>query len=198
MQEIEKKELTVIKTWVSKLENQANEITIENQEDYKGAITLVATLKETGSKIKNKKESITKPLNEALRNARELFKPIEDQFSSAEKIIKVKLLAYAKKVNDEARKKEEAIAARVEKGTMKIETAERKIQEVEKVENTTKGSVGKVQIKKIKKVRISNEADIPREYLTPDMVAIRRDALGGKEIPGVEVYTEEQVASYSI
>ena len=201
---MEQKEVTVMKSWVTKLENQANAITIETKEDHKKAVDLVATLKETGSKIKSKKESITKPLNEALRNARSLFKPIEDQFAEAERIIKGKLLDHTKKVNEEARKKEEALANRVEKGTMKHETAEKKLDDIERVDNTTKGDVGKVQIKKIKKVRISDEeklrADIEasRKYLVPDMVAIRRDALSGKEIPGVEVYEEETIAAGSI
>lgn len=193
----DEKRLSVIKGFVTKLENQANEIVIDSKESHRGAVDLVATLKDTGKRIKAEKESITKPLNDALRNARALFKPIEDQFIEAEKIIKGKLLEYTKKINEEARKKEEAIAKRVEKGTLKVETAEKKISEVEKVDNQTSGEVGKVQIKKVKKVRIVNESDIPREYLVPDLVKIRKDALAGKEIAGVEVYEEETIAAGS-
>jgi len=195
--EVDKKELTVMKTFITKLENQANTIVIEDDAGHRQAVDLVATLKETGSRIKNKKESITKPLNEALRNVRDMFRPIEDQFSSAESIIKGKLLDYTRKVNEEARKKEEALAKRVEKGTMKMETAEKKLDTIERVDNTTKGDVGKVSIKKIKKVRIADESKLPREYLVPDMVLIRKDALGGKEIPGVEIYEEETLAASS-
>lgn len=192
--EIDKKELTVMKTYVTKLENQSNAIVIENDTGHRQAVDLVATLKETGSRLKNKKESITKPLNEALRNVRDMFRPIEDQYSSAESIIKGKLLDYTRKVNEEARKKEEALAKRVEKGTMKMETAERKLDTIERVDNTTKGDVGRVSIKKIKKVRIVDESSLPREYLEPNMVLIRKDALSGIEIKGVEIYSDETVA----
>jgi len=189
------KELTVLKGQVSKLENQANTVAIATKEDYEAAIDLVSRLKETGSKIKATKESITKPLNEALRNARDLFSPIETQFSHAEAIIKSKLLEYKRKVDEAARAAEAKIANKVEAGTMKLETAEKKIDKIERVETTTKGKVGEVQVRKIKKVRIVDAAKLPREYLIPDEVAIRRDALGGKEIAGVEVYEDEIISA---
>ena len=192
---VDTKELTPIKAQVSKLENQANAVSIESQEGYESAIDLVSKLKETGSEIKYKKESITKPLNEALRNVRDMFRPIEDQFANAERIIKNKLLDYKRKKDEEARAEEARVAARVAKGTMKLETAEKKMDSIERVENTTRGKVGQVQIKKIRKVRVTDENAIPRKYLVPDMVVIRQDALGGVEIPGIEVYEEESIAA---
>ena len=187
-------DLSPIKAQVTKLENQANQVVISNQDDYVKGVDLVSKLKETGNLIKEKKESITKPLNEALKNARSLFAPIEMQFDNAERIVKSKLLEYKQKKDTEARAEEARIAARVEKGTLKLETAERKIQEVERVDTTTRGNRGEVQTRKIKKVRIVNEASIPREYLIPDMVKIRKDALAGIVINGTEVYEEESLA----
>lgn len=199
MNNIENKELIALKGQVSKLEKRAGAVAINSPENYKEAIDLVTQLKDAGSRIKNKKESITKPLNEALRNTRELFKPIEEQFYNAEKTIKMKLLVYKTEINKKAEEKEAKIAERVDKGTLKLETAERKIEEVERVDQSTKGNFGDgIQIRKIKKVRIINEAVIPREYLIPDMVKIRRDALGGKTIEGIEIYEEESVAAGSL
>lgn len=191
---IETKELAPLKAQVSRLETQANAVMIETQEHYESTVDLISKLKETGNLIKIKKESITNPLNEALRNARELFAPIEDQFAKAEVIVKTKLLDYKRKKDAEARAEEAKIAARVDKGTMKLETAERKIDGIERVETTTKGKVGEVQVRKIKKVRIVDAAALPREYLIPDDVLIRKDALGGKVIPGVEVWEDEVIA----
>ena len=74
-------------------------------------------------------------------------------------------------------------------------TAANKMEQVERVEPTTFGKVGEVQIRKIKKVRISDEALLPRQYLVPDMVAIRKDALAGVSIAGVEVYEDESIAA---
>lgn len=192
---IETKELVPLKAQISKLENQANEVQIKEQKDYEFAIDIVARLKDNGSKIKKLKESVTKPLNEALRNARSLFAPIEEQFTNAESIIKGKLLVYKQKVDEEVRQKEAAIAKKVEEGKLKLETAEKKIEKIERVENTTRGKIGEISMRKIKKVRIVDEKLIPRNYLVPDMVAIRRDALSGISILGVEVYEEETIAA---
>lgn len=192
---IDTKELAPIKAQVSKLENQATAVTIVSQEGYENAIDLVSKLKETGSEIKYKKESITKPLNEALKHVRDMFRPVETQFENAERIIKTKLLDYKRKKDEEARAEEAKVAARVAKGTMKLETAEKKMDSIERVENTTRGQVGQVQIKKIRKVRVTDQETIPRKYLVPDMVLIRQDALSGIVIPGIEIYEEESIAA---
>lgn len=195
--QIDNKELAVIKGQVSKLENQALAVKIESQEEYTTAIDIVSRLKTIGSTIKQKKESVTKPLNEALRNVRNLFAPLEEQYTKAESIIKGKLLDYKRQKDAEAAAEEAKIAAKVESGKMRLETGEKKLEQIERVENTTRGKVGEVSVRKIKKVRITNESLIPREYLEPNMVAIRRDALGGKQIAGVEVYEEESLAAGS-
>jgi len=188
---IENKELTPLKAQISKLENQANEMEIKTADDYVLAIDIGTKLKEIGSQITNKKESITKPLNESLRNVRDLFRPLEEQYEKAGDIIKRKLIDYKRQRDAEVKAEEAKIAARAEKGTLKIETAERKMDEIVRVDNTTRGKVGEFQIRVNRKVRITNEALIPRDYLVPDMVLIRRLALDGTIIPGVEVYTEE-------
>jgi len=192
---IETKELAVLKGQVTKLEAQSQSVTIITQDDYTGAIDIISKLKETGKLIKDKKESITKPLNEALRNARDLFAPIEEQFAIAEVIIKTKILDYKRKVDEKARIAEAKIAKQAESGHIKIETAEKKMDAIERVETTTKGKVGEVQIRKVKKVRIVDATVLPREYLIPNETLIRKDALDGKIIPGVEVYVEEVIAA---
>lgn len=190
---MEDKELTVLKGQVTKLENLAVEITIATPEENVVATELKAKLKEIGKTLKDRKEEITKPLNEALKSARALFTPLEERYETAETIVGKKLIAYKQKIEAEARAEEAKIAARVEKGTLRIETAERKLESIEKVEKTIQTNHGQVQFRKIKKVRIINETLIPRNYLVVDMVAVRRDALAGINIPGAEVYEEETV-----
>ena len=191
---INKKGLSLIKTQTSTLEKKINSIIIQDKDNYVDAITLLNRINEMGKVIKLKKELITKPLNESLRNARELFKPLEDQFLNAEKIIKKKILDYSQSVNKIAQEKEEKIAERMEKGIIKLETAEKKINEVDRINKTTQGSYGKVTIRQTRKVRIVNLSLIPREYFIPDMILIRNDALAGKNIAGVEVYLEDNVS----
>lgn len=194
MEKQEKQLLLTVKRRISTLESQAKMVDIEGAEDLAKATDIVTKLKDAGSNIKKIKESVTKPLNEALKNVREMFKPVEEQYTVSEKIIKDKILAYSRKVNEEAAIREQKIAESLEKGTIKQETAERKIESLDRVESTTRGSIGSVQFRKIQRVEIIDESLIPRKYLEVNMTAIRRDALSGVNIPGVKVVDDTIVA----
>lgn len=193
MESIETKELSVLKGQVTKLEQQASAVIITTPEENASAMNLKAKLKETGKAIKERKEEITKPLNAALKSARELFAPIEASFEAADRFLATKLLAYKQQVEAAARAEEAKIAAKVEAGKMKIETAEKKLEKVEHIEKTTHTTHGDVQFRKIKKVRVTDESKVPDKYWVLDMVAVRRDALAGELTAGVEVYEEEIV-----
>ena len=65
--------------------------------------------------ITSKKESITKPLNEALRNARAFFAPIEEQWAGAERIVKDKMVAYQNEQIARAAKEAIKVEKKVEK-----------------------------------------------------------------------------------
>lgn len=211
----ETKELAPLKAQMTKLESQVNALVITNAEENIQAIELKAKLKSMGQTIKERKEEITKPLNAALKSARELFAPLETQFENAEGAVGKKLLDYKRKVDAEARAEEERIAKKLEEDRKKLEAeveagkiteekaeaklelkeqkAENKLDSLETVDKTTRTAHGQVQFRKIKKVRITDEKLIPRNYLVVDMVAVRRDALAGVQIPGAEVYEEETV-----
>lgn len=211
------KELSVLKSAVTRLQNSANELIIASPEDYAKGADIIAKLKESGSKIKEIKESITKPLNDALKNTREMFKPIEMDHEQAEATVKSKLLSYKAEQDKLAREEEAKIARKLaeeqaklnakvaageitaekaeEKLFKKLEKAEEKTENIARVDNTTKGKFGSIQTRKVKKVRIIDVNLVPRQYLIVDEVAVRRDALSGIAISGVEVYEEETLAS---
>ena len=188
-------EIGQIKTQLTALEKKATGAVIETAEQYADAIDFLSKIKAIAKFIKQEKEKITDPANATIKAARNFFAPFEQKYIEGESILKSKILEYKREVDRKARIEEERIAARAEKGTIKPETAERKMDAVVRVENTTRGRVGEVQIRKIKKVRITDELLVPREYLRVDEAAVRRDALGGKTIPGVEVYEEDSVSA---
>ena len=131
----------------------------------------------------------------ALASARDLFKPIELQLSEANKLIKLKMLAYQIEENDRIEKEQARIAARVAKGTMKLETASNKLQDLE-VTTKSEGQVGKSSIREVKKIRVTDETAIPREWLEPSMTRITEAVLRqGITIPGVELYSEKTIVS---
>ena len=187
------KNLIVIKTKVNKALQLSEEITIKDESTLSQAIDFLKKIKETGKIIKEKKELITKPLNEGLRNARDMFRPIENNYFIAEKNVKAKILEWNNKQEEIRKEKEKKLAERVDKGTMKMETAVKKIETMPEVSN--QGKVGKVSTRVIKKVVIKDDSKLPREYLMPDERKIKEAVFNGIKIPGVETVEEKVIAS---
>ena len=193
---IDTKEVTLVKTQSTKALNAAMELEIKTDEDYQRAGELKLKLKQLGKLIKDGKERITKPLNEALANVREMFSPAEGSFKTASQLVDRKMLNYDEMKEAEAAKEREKITAKVESGYLKPETADKKLEAVEDAPKGTKNESGSVFVKKIKNVRITDESLIPREYLVIDMVKLRRAILTeGKQIPGAEMFEERTMGS---
>lgn len=183
----------LIETQVDKADAAADLLTVNSQESYDEAAQILVKVKSVGKLLKDRKELITKPLNEALKSARALFAPFEARQAAAEEVIKRKMLTYRAAVEAENRKREEQLRRREEKGTMRPETIAAKREELQPVARGAKEVV-----RKIRKMRVVNSARVPAKYLIIDEVALRRDALAigglGEVIPGIEVYEEENLA----
>lgn len=169
--------------------SRSEEIKIASKEEMAKATDFLGIIKAAQKRIAEIKAGIVKPMNEALANARAFFAPYETKLTETEGRIKTAMIEYSNKVEAEEKK----IADRVNRGTMKFETASKKIEEV-KVEKTVEADKGKATFVIRREVVIVNEKDLPREYLIPDMVKIRRDALTGVKIAGVEVREVKTVA----
>jgi len=194
---IEDKELAIIKKEVSSIVKAAQTFQVENPEQEKESVDILAKIKTTGKMLTARKEEITRPLMTSLSKIRDLFKPRELELAEAEKIIKSKVLAYRIEQDEKAEKEKARIAARVEKGTMKPETAGQKLAAIPDTAKTVVSSSGsKLSTVTVQKVRILDEQSIPREYLVPDLAKITNAILKeGAVIPGVEKYEEKRLAS---
>ncbi len=193
--------LTPIKRQVTTAVNRANDITIDSQESLASAADILKAVKDAGKVVKGEKEKITKPLNDALKNARDLFRPIEDDLKTGERIIKDKMVDYEAEI--EAKRAAEAakLEARVEKGTMRTDTAMRKMDDLETVDSTVKGAKGSVNFREVRKVKIVDPTKIPLKYLANEKVidairaAVSTDVLNGTKFESVEIVIEKVVAS---
>jgi hypothetical protein len=193
--------LTPIKRQVTTAVNRANDILIDSQESLASAADILKAVKDAGKVVKTEKEKITKPLNESLKAARDLFRPIEDDLATGERIIKSKMVDYEAEI--EAKRAAEAakLEARVEKGTMRTDTAMRKMDDLETVDSTVKGAKGSVNFREVRKVKIVDPTKIPLKYLANEKVidairaAVSTDVLNGTKVEGVEIVIEKVVAS---
>lgn len=206
---VDAKELAPVKTRITKAESYANGLVIKTDDDQKKATIALSELNKISDEITKRKEDITKPLNAALKSARDLFKPIEAGHAEVVRIIKGKLIAYHDEKVAAEKKEQDKIAARVAKGTLKPETAVRKLDEVAPVEKNVKTEAGALQYKKVAVVRIVKDitnlqdaeilAHAKAGLFKWDEVAAKKAALAigteGEVLAGVTLTIETQAAN---
>jgi len=191
------KELSLAKQQIIKAEAAVNDLVVKDDLMLARATDLLSKVKAVGRIIKKEREDYTRPAKEIIAKAKSIYDPMEERVKWAESQIKSKMIAYQTAKEEKIRADQEKLAARVEKGTMKMETA---VAKVGALEETKQNSVfgdngGRIQFREIRKVIIENPDLVPDEYWIIDEVRVRRDALAGKEIAGVKVITEKSVAS---
>lgn len=187
------KEIAPIKQKVNQVLVAVRAIIIKSPEDFESAVELGSKIKLVSKAVTQRKEAITKPLNEALKSARDLFRPLENDLDSAETELKSKMLSFKEEERKKIAETQAKVEARVEKGTMKQETALKKVQDVQ--ESTTAKTVetssgAKATEKFVTKYVIVDETAIPREFLVPDMAKIKESFKLGVPVAGVEARKE--------
>lgn len=197
----EKKELTIIKGKTTRVLNKANELEVSNSKQFDYAANILSDIKAVSKIVKADKEKLTKPLNEALKEARGRYKPLEEELKSAEAIVKDKLSVYQEEVDAKLKEEEAELKKKLADGDISPEDAVASIENSESIGTSYDTDKGSIQFKTVRKVRVTDVTKIPVEYLNNDKVlaaitsAVRQDALDGKEIDGVEVYEDRSVAA---
>jgi hypothetical protein len=193
--------LTPVKRQVTTISNQAGDLFIDSNESLAQATDILSKIKTASKDVKNRKEEITKPLNDALKSARSLFKPIEDDLATAERTIKGKMLDYSNEVERKAAEQAAKLEKRVEKGTMRVDTAMRKMDDIETVGSSVQGESGSIQFRTVRNIKIVDPTKIPLKYMMNEKVlaaisaAVRTDVLNGTKVDGVEIVEEKQIAA---
>jgi len=164
-------------------------IVVNSQPTFETAKEIMIKVKGVRKEVTEKKEAITKPLNEALKNTRALFKPIEDKLDLVEGWVKDQMLKYSQKLIAEQRKREEEALKKIEEATendVEINT-EKLAKSVERVAE----KVEAIKTRKVKRLNIVDQEKIPRAYLVPDEAKIKQALLNGEKVAGCEIIEEE-------
>lgn len=196
------KELEQFKKEVTSAEKFSLGLEVKTQEDYKAATDEGIEIKARLDAVIARRKEISDPLYKSYKSVIALFKPLEDAGELALKTIKGKMLDFKKA---EARKADEAkqkLAERVERGTMKPETAVRKIEAMPEQTATVKTETGKSTMKKVTKYRLIDVYALPKEFLKPELklsdVADKKKVEAsfklGTPVPGVEQYEEDELS----
>jgi hypothetical protein len=188
-------EIAIVQEKISGMKGVVETTKITREQDLPVASDVIKKIKTLEKFIRTEKEKYTMPAKQIIKEANEKYDPYIKECQNAEAIIKSRVKEYMD-LADERRKAEELkIANRVEKGTMKPETAVEKIEAMPEEKKTIKTENSSIK-RSIKKVAVITHPElIPKEYWVIDEVRVRRDALAGKEIPGVEIKEESIISS---
>jgi hypothetical protein len=173
---------------------KAENLTIESAQDLTVATDLLSNLNKISDRIEEEKEKVTKPLNQALKAERARWKPIETMYENAVSYIRKQMTTYQTEQLRIQKEEEMKIASRVGegKGKIKLETAVRKIEELNHPASVVSTDNGIVKFRTVRRFEVMDIPLLPIQYLIPDETAIKAQMVAGNELPGVR-YFEEQI-----
>lgn len=169
---------------------ESSRLVVNSQPTFEKAKGQLTTIKEIRKGVTEKKDSIVKPLNEALKNARSLFKPIEEKMDLIENYLKGQILKYNQALLAEQARREEEARKKIEEAE---KSGEKEI-DVEKLAKPVERVAEKVEAiktRKVKRLKINDQEKIPRAYLVPDEALIKQALLNGEKVAGCEIIEEE-------
>lgn len=192
------KELVPIKKKIEAVAEKAKDIAIRSSDDMATATVILSQMNGYMDSVKEKKETLTKPLNEALKNARAMFKPLEETYEEAIEVLREKMSFYQTQQMKIKREEELKIASRVKegKGNLSIETAVKKIEALPQVNKEVATDAGLVQFREVKVLVILDPLLIPREYLVIDESRLLKDLKEGKTVAGATTETKQVAVNY--
>jgi hypothetical protein len=185
------KSLIPFKKKVSELATQVESMEIGNAKELSQAVTVLSSINKYADSVKEQKEKLTRPINESLKNIRLMFKPLEESYEGAIKMLREKMSKY--QTAEVARAKEEQAKIALTEG---IDTAIAKMNEIAVPDKSIETKAGTVQFREVKKFKVMDMTLLPIEYHLPDERSIQAKMKEGKELPGVKYYTEQMPVNY--
>lgn len=153
------KEIEVYKKQTNAALQLAESLDIKKFEDVMNAADFLVKVKGIGDSIETTKTEITKPLNEALKKTRGLFRQVEEFYAKAETVTKEKILAWHQK------------NWKKDKDT----------------DNKIVGAEGWVVVVERDVVEITDATKIPPEFCSPDAKKIEHALKAGLKVEGAEL-----------
>lgn len=167
--------------------NALNAIVVTNDEDAERATNVVKEAKEFRLMVEKERDEYVAPAKQIIENAKRVYDPIINQVKVAEQKVRNAIQFYLVEKEKKRKIEEDKIAAKVEVGKLKPETAVRKLENLGESKKSVSTGGATLGIRKTKDIKVVDESLIPKEYWVVDLVKVRKVALAGVEIPGVKV-----------
>ena len=166
---------------------QAEAQKITTPEEVTIATEFLSRANKTLDALIAEEEKITAPLNQAIKAERARWAVPKKSLKETIELLRTKLSQYQTEQMRIAQDKADKIAERVSKGTLKVETAVRRIDQLDTPEEKVVTENGSLSFRPKQVLTITDLSSIPREYLVPDEDRLLTDLKSGKEIAGAKI-----------
>lgn len=180
-----------VTTLVSKQELQAEKLEILKLEDMTRATELLSEVNRMADKLEEERTKLTVPLNATLKEINNRYKPLSTTLKNAVDIIRKKMMDAQKRFDADIEGQKDKLMDRVERGTMRVETAVAKMEDIPDASAKVLTDSGAVQWVTVKKLVIDDATKIPREYLDVNETAVKEALKNGIVVPGARMIEEK-------
>ena len=176
---------------------EAASIVVNDTQTLTFATSLLSELNKHLDRVTAEKEKVTRPLNEALKAERTRWKPLEDSLNASISDLRLKMSQYASHTLKQQEATILSLSERVGegKGKLSLETAVKKISQVETLPENIETSSGSITFRPIERLKITSRADIPDPYWTLDETALLRALKAGTKVAGAEIIIEQVIVN---
>lgn len=179
----------VIKNEILPILNDVKSLKIKNSTTLEVATEMLSRLNLKLKAVTTEKEKVTKPLNAALAAERGRWKPLETMLESAILTIRKEMSAYQTEQVRIQKEEEAKIANRIGegKGKLKVETAVRKIEELDAPETHIATASGSLKFRTDKILKVTDMSKIPMKYFVLNDSMLTKDLKAGIVVAGAEL-----------
>lgn len=181
------------------IKRKVAEIKVIDSESLQQAVVMIQEIKRAKEKVEETRKFFVDPLRKQISEINAKFKPYIDALDAAETLIKDEIIIY---------KEEERLKRELELEKLRKQQELNYRKEVKKAEKRglvpppppapieiVQPKVDGLTMKKVWDFEIIDETKIPREYLTPDLVKIRKVIQAGvRNIEGLRIFERNIVA----
>lgn len=170
---------------------------IQTEDEYQEAGAVLREIQSRIKTVEERRKEWVDPLNKTVKSINGFFKPVVNEWESLVGDLKKAMADYQLRKQEEARKALEAAAQIAAEGNAIGATPEaQQYQALVAQGSAPPPKVDGISTRENWKFRITNEALVPREFLSVDerkVAAAVKLTKGNTQIPGIEVYREDTV-----
>lgn len=140
-------------------------------------------------RLKDDKDLMVKPLNEALKEIKSRYKPLEDKLDTIVDTIRKDMSQYQTEQIRLQKMEEDKIAARIGSGSgkLKLETAIAKMEALDKPVEKVAADTGSLSFRSTPTLKVTNQKNIPIEFYDLNESRLLNALKAGRIIEGAEI-----------